>query len=384
MIGSFLYPKGYAATKRKQQFLDYIVSQGDFARVLITLKWAKGNELNDIKGTHNGIPYELLGVGVKKNALLPITFLIFILRAIVKLINYRKEECKNIIISFGVNFDTIIPLIMAKLLRYKIIFDIVEDSSSLSASNKFKNKIKYWCNIKLQNIFLQRLASGMSVITSFLEEKYIRQGLNIPIKLIPVSASNINLKLEKRESEKFKLLYSGTYGEKEGLPILFEAFRKFKEINNSKLVLTGNCPEHIVKLLKQCLSNLDDVIFTGRLGDEDYYQTLVDADVLLMTRANTDFANAGFPYKLGEYLATGNSVICTNVSDISKYLINMKNAVIIYPDDVNALFEAMRFIKDNPIKAIEIGKNGFAVCEKYFNPQINSGIFYELLNTSKD
>ena len=51
------------------------------------------------------------------------------------------------------------------------------------------------------------------------------------------------------------------------------------------------------------------IIYFGLIPDDDYYQFLKDADVLLMTRIDSPYANSGFPFKLGEYLATGNAVI---------------------------------------------------------------------------
>ncbi len=45
-MGCFLYPNGFAATKKKQQFMDYIKTEGNDVRVLLTLKKARGHENN--------------------------------------------------------------------------------------------------------------------------------------------------------------------------------------------------------------------------------------------------------------------------------------------------------------------------------------------------
>lgn len=86
--------------------------------------------------------------------------------------------------------------------------------------------------------------------------------------------------------------------------------------------MKGNCPHHFKEILISKLGDLEDVLLTGRFNEKEYYQELANADVLLMIRTNSSFANAGFPYKLGEYIATQNPVICTNVSDIS---LDLKN-----------------------------------------------------------
>ena len=98
-----------------------------------------------------------------------------------------------------------------------------------------------------------------------------------------------------------------------------------------------------------------------------------------MTRINSGFANAGFPYKLGEYLATGNVVIATKVSDVENYLENYKDAILIEPNDKDQLRIAMKFCIENEEQSIQIGKNGQLKCEKYFNPDINSQLLFNLL-----
>ena len=60
-------------------------------------------------------------------------------------------------------------------------------------------------------------------------------------------------------------------------------------------------------VLKELLTRKLDkfILSTGFLLEDEYYKILPHSDVLLMTRINSKYANAGFPFKLGEYLASG-------------------------------------------------------------------------------
>ncbi len=71
-----------------------------------------------------------------------------------------------------------------------------------------------------------------------------------------------------------------------------------------------------------------------------------NSDVLCMCRKESGFANAGFPFKLGEYLATGNPVICTKVSDVEYYLDNEDVYLIDpgCPDQISASLERIMMI----------------------------------------
>ena len=107
------------------------------------------------------------------------------------------------------------------------------------------------------------------------------------------------------------------------------------------------------------------------MSDVDYFKTLASADILCMTRINSPFANAGFPFKLGEYLATGNPVIATDVSDIGLYLEDKKNVVLAQPSSSESLIEAIRYLISEPEKRKAIGLMGLKKCEETFNPEIN-------------
>ena len=112
-----------------------------------------------------------------------------------------------------------------------------------------------------------------------------------------------------------------------------------------------------------------NIHYVGLVPDVEFYQFLVNADILLMTRINSKYANAGFPFKLGEYLASGNPVIATDVSDIGYYLENMEEVIMIEPSNKNSLVKAMNFVLENETDFI--GLNGKRKCNVCFNPSTN-------------
>jgi glycosyltransferase involved in cell wall biosynthesis len=86
-----------------------------------------------------------------------------------------------------------------------------------------------------------------------------------------------------------------------------------------------------------------------------------------MTRVNSKFANAGFPFKLGEFLASGKGVIATNVGDVSKYLHNEQNALLIQPDSVDDIKNALLTFVHSPEKISAFGKEARKTAETYFD-----------------
>ncbi len=114
------------------------------------------------------------------------------------------------------------------------------------------------------------------------------------------------------------------------------------------------------------------------MEDIDFYPLLRNSDVLCMCRTESGFANAGFPFKLGEYLATGNPVICTKVSDVEYYL-DDDDAYLIEPGNPQQITQALFSIVNDPETARAKGMKGLEKCRKFFSSETNGQILLEVL-----
>jgi glycosyltransferase involved in cell wall biosynthesis len=179
----------------------------------------------------------------------------------------------------------------------------------------------------------------------------------------------------RKEERTFNFLYAGSFAKKDGLETLVKAFDIFNnKYGDSKLNLIGDTNHH--SYVQGLLIN-DNIKYLGYV--EDYFNVLFKSDVLCMTRSNSKFANAGFPHKIAEYLSTGIPVICSDVSDIKYYLENKKDAMIISPDNVNELIEAMEFLYLNKERANNIGQNGKSIAKTFFNSKTNGKLFLDFI-----
>jgi glycosyltransferase involved in cell wall biosynthesis len=86
-----------------------------------------------------------------------------------------------------------------------------------------------------------------------------------------------------------------------------------------------------------------------------------------MTRVNLAYAHAGFPFKLGEFLATGKPVIASRVSDVDRFLIHGHNAMLVKAGSSAEVCEAAEFLIDNPESAEAIGVRGREVAKSFFD-----------------
>jgi glycosyltransferase involved in cell wall biosynthesis len=85
---------------------------------------------------------------------------------------------------------------------------------------------------------------------------------------------------------------------------------------------------------------------------------LCNARVLALARPRSRIADAGFPSKLTEYLATGKPVVVTKVGEIPVYLKDNETAFLSEPDSVNAFADRLDYALKNYEFARQVGKRG--------------------------
>lgn len=282
-----------------------------------------------------------------------------------------KITGKNILYNYGyIHIQNFYIILIAKVLGYKIVVDIVEDNFIIK---NFKHR---WAKIRVSSslFFLKHLSSfvnGVIVINEQLKKlasEYISS--NSPIVVIPISIDPFEFKEISKENN-YKIFYGGSFNKKDGLEFLLRASEKIVEIfPESKLIITGKGSKRDMIYFNEMLDRVkhkDSVILKGYVSREAYIELLQSTDVHCMTRINSDFANAGFPFKLGEMLASGKPVIATRVGEIEKYLVDGINAILISPESIEELADKINYVFTNRKEAEIIGKNGRRTAYDNFN-----------------
>ena len=164
---------------------------------------------------------------------------------------------------------------------------------------------------------------------------------------------------------------------------MLPAFDKIAtKYSDAVLVTTGKINKNYIvnyKKQKEKMQHKDRIIDLGYVSIEKYNNIIYNSDVLCMTRKNSGYANAGFPFKLAAFLATGNPVIATEVSNITDYLTE-EHCYLIKSVSVEKIYNALEKIKSNPIEAKKIGWLGKRVAHQYFNAQKHRIIFFDLID----
>jgi len=370
-MGVFTYPYGMAGTKRVQNVITSLKAYPDVSVRVILQRQASAD--NVLSGVHEGTPYEtVMGDLLRGRMLAALPLLCG--KTIAALHRAYQPDRKNIIYHYGPLFlESVVPLMFAKRRGYKIVFDVIEDYELTQDVSRSLYQYLRSAIANRLSALIQDLSSGIVVISSYLEKKCLNfTRRKVPVLYMPISV-DIALFPKKpcvRKST-VSLLYAGSFGKKDGMPILFGAFDYLAgKYDNVRLILTGRGDS---AALKELLTRIERspfrrrIEYRGYLDEQDYYSVLNDADIPCMTRVDVAFAQAGFPFKLGEFLATGKPVIASRVSDVDRCLVHGRDAMLVQAGSCEEVCAAAEYLINNPEAAAVMGARGREVAEELFD-----------------
>lgn len=287
----------------------------------------------------------------------------------------KKRGCKNIFYVFDYpDIKNLSFILYARLIGYKVVIEVVEDNRHelpVGLISKFRIKT----SLLLAN-YSRYLADAMIGISTHLVNKLsmISRGRQ-PVYHVPITVNlnyftKVNLNIDRIG---LQIFYGGSYGLKDGLEHLLQAFDVIsKKHTHVQLILTGIGHALDMERVQKQINNVfrkERIIYKGFLSTEDYYKTLNECDIFCMTRVNSLYANAGFPFKLGEFLAAGKAIVATDVGDVCDYLVNDVNALVIKPDSVDELVGVLSSIIENPGKIQSLGAEARKTAETHFDTE---------------
>jgi glycosyltransferase involved in cell wall biosynthesis len=288
------------------------------------------------------------------------------------LITKRLQKKNNIkILFYGTSVtDEILLFLFFKLMGIAIIRECSEAPSYITKNSK---------NLIINTFFLRlrlKMYDHLIVISDYLKHFYSEKFANDAIFQIPILVDMARFchKQEKKSSGKKVITYVGFMGgNKDGLENLIESMLIVKKRNsNIRLQLVGSADKHDMQRLRNKVSalNLTDMIrFLGKKTTKEIPIILCDSDILVLARPDNNQAKAGFPTKLGEYLASGKPVVITDTGEVSKYLTDNISAYLARPDDVKDFAEKILFALSDR-NAVEVGRNGFEIAKENFDYQL--------------
>jgi glycosyltransferase involved in cell wall biosynthesis len=173
----------------------------------------------------------------------------------------------------------------------------------------------------------------------FLKKRYGHKG----VQYIPHGAS-VDTNLKVNTNEKVILIF-GHMGPHKGLPLMFEAFEKIvKEKSNIKLVVAGsnhpNFPNYLEEFGKAHTPNVE---FSGYVPRQKLGSVFRMADVVVLPYNATPGTSGVFHLACGY----GRPIVASDLPEIRELVNDGASAILVPPDDVDALKEAILTVLSN-------------------------------------
>ncbi len=360
-IGSPTFPFGGAMSKRWRYMVDYMNAHDVQSHVMVCHYKIESPYQNPVKGIYGMADYRDLR-------------LLFVQRKIwsfycegkEQLKSWYKSDKKNVIIFTTKLSLLLLPFFMcARILGYKTVFDQVETSMRFSGKMRLRRKINEYLSDKISSYAYKRSASF--VISSGLWRQNKEKYSDMPLCILPNSSIDLMKERKTNLHTPLRVLYSGTFAQKDGVKYLIDGvIEAYERGCNLELILIGKGQPWEMKVLDK-IKNKPWIKYLGFISDKELISNIQNADVLCMTRNNSVFANFGFPFKLSEYIATGNILLTTRVGDVERYVRDKKSAFIIDPENVSKIAEALCYIEQHPQEALHVSWRGHDVMQQYFS-----------------
>jgi glycosyltransferase involved in cell wall biosynthesis len=297
---------------------------------------------------------------------------------------HKKKKLDAVILGGIVDIIRDAPIIFTcTLYRIPIYFWLVEKASL----NEDYQGIAGYFNYKSQQLsewLLPKFGRGLIVISTALKQHYLKYLPESRILINPILVSEdshssidkssleiVKERLHAKYEGKRVLVYSGSFGEKDGLFVLIEAFSEVvKKYPDTVFIMTGkSASEVLMQRVRDFIKkyNLEEKIhLVGFVNADELLCFNTMADILFVCRSNSPFANHGFPWKLGEYCMTAKPIVATRVSDIENYFTDDESLFIVKPENPEAIAQKIAYIFNNYDHALQVGKRSKEAALKHF------------------
>jgi glycosyltransferase involved in cell wall biosynthesis len=362
------FPTGGPGAAFLNLFCKGMKVNGRMIKVYMTRGYAYGDNKKETQRknvTAEGVSYSSLGLTKRpKNSFLKLIddflSLIHLLFLLPSIIRRRKRLC--VVVYQTDLFHNLMIYPVAHLFRIRLVTFVPE----FFYRDMFKGFVGFmnWTNFIITFNRLNPLSRNLIVFSHFLKDVYVKKGFRADDIYVLPNLTDFDFWKTPETEEKYTIGYSGTPSKKDGLIDLFKAISLLKEHTRVSLIVVGDYTfgkSVIPYLEKECesLGIRDQVHFTGLVDYSQVKFYLAQCRILAITRPRTLQTLAGFPTKLGEYMALKKAVLATDFGDLESFFINGKELVIAKSEDTVSISEKIMWMTENKDECALIAENGY-------------------------
>lgn len=197
--------------------------------------------------------------------------------------------------------------------------------------------------------------------SAYLMEEFKKEGYNNLIE-IPNNIVLENYPFRLRPDPKPKLLWVRSFAEIYNPDLALEVVKLLlKSDYQASLCMVGPDKDGSLERCKNIAAEASlPIKFTGRLSKSEWIDLSKDHDIFINT---TNFDNT--PVSVIEAMALGLPVVTTNVGGIPYLLENKRDALLVEPNDADAICQSVISLIEDPQTAVHLARNARKKVEKF-------------------
>ncbi|MBN1460290.1 MAG: glycosyltransferase family 4 protein [Armatimonadetes bacterium] len=375
------FPQGTAATSRVANYARGLAAEGQEVHV-VCLNHSEDPRVGVFntaaQGVFEGISYEYAcGRTVRPSRFLTRRWMEVkgpIMGALRTRKLLRGKESRAILIYASTAVTSILFWLVARLSSAALVADVCEFPFV-----KRKPGVLSAAHVALYEHTIYRLFDGVIVISGYLE-RHMRPLLRAKTGMLRVPIfvdADAFAQATSAEADNPVVAYCGILNEaKDGVITLMRSFAlATHDIPDARLLLIGDSyAESNIPRFRSVAAEIgiaDRTEFTGQVKRDEIPSLLKRAQVLALARPSGQQADAGFPTKLGEYLASGRPTVVTRTGELQEYLVDGQSAYLAPPDDSVAFAARLRHALLCRDEAEEVGRRGQELARDCFDYREN-------------
>ena len=226
-------------------------------------------------------------------------------------------------------------------------------------------------------LFFYKRADMVVVVTESFKDNLVERGIN-PDK-IKVITNGVDTEFFQREKpdedllaeydlqDKFVVEYIGAHGNSQGLETIIKVADRLKNQDDIEFLFVGEGAEKekLVNLAKEL--ELDNVTFVSQQPKEkvpDFYNV---SDVCLVPLKDIDIFETFIPSKIFEIMACERPIVASLRGETEEILNNAGSSLVVEPENVEEISEAILKLKNDPGLGEKLGKNGREFVKKKYS-----------------
>jgi len=257
----------------------------------------------------------------------------------------------------------------AKFLKIPMLLEVngpgIEEKALFSEPYKLKEEILLKFIRKIQ----MKMCDHIFAVSNILKEIMINWGISeqkisvIPNAANPEMYKNVHPTLEIRKNlnwkDKIIVTYTGTLHVWYGLEYLPSIFKEIvKSFENVRFLIVGNgqYKEDFQNQIKTLRLN-EFVHFYGAVNHSLIPNILLETDIVIAPYKDLPMGFFNSPLKIFEYMMAGKAIVTTAIGQNNEILVHNQTALLVPPDNIDSLANALIELVLNPDKAQKLAQN---------------------------